>query len=163
MKDSPFNVVPMKGQYMWRDMERLCAAEGLPFMIPAAFPQNALLAARTAMVGAREGWIAAYSPAGYRANFAAGRDIFQPATLAPLIKAAGGDPNVVLARARTDEIKTELRRRRRGGQQGLVRRRALSARTTNSSGVTTAWTPPLTGPLKIKPSKPPPHKKKRGR
>ena len=109
MKDSPFNVVPVKGQYMWRDMERLCAAEGLPFAKPAVFPQNTQLAARTALVGAREGWIAAYAPAVYRANFAQGADISQPTTLAPLIEAAGGDPAAVLARAATDEIKTELR------------------------------------------------------
>ena len=27
--DSPFNVYPVKGRYMWRDMERLCARYGL--------------------------------------------------------------------------------------------------------------------------------------
>ena len=109
MKDSPFNIVPVKGQYMLRDMERLCAAEGLPFAKPAVFPQNTLLAARVGLIGAREGWIAAYSPAVYRANFAEGRDLTQPPTLAPLIAAAGGDPDAVLARAATDEIKAELR------------------------------------------------------
>src|SRR5262245_24506012 len=29
--DSPFNVYPLKGRYMWRDMERLCDAYELPF------------------------------------------------------------------------------------------------------------------------------------
>ena len=30
MKDSPFNVVPVKGSYMWRDLERTCEKYGLP-------------------------------------------------------------------------------------------------------------------------------------
>src|SRR5262249_24265695 len=29
-RDSPFNVYPAKGRYMWRDLERTCAAMGVP-------------------------------------------------------------------------------------------------------------------------------------
>ncbi len=32
--DSPFNIYPVKGRYMWRDLERLCA--GLATSIPKA-------------------------------------------------------------------------------------------------------------------------------
>ena len=46
MKDSPFNVVPVKGSYMWRDLERTCEKYGLPFRKPGRFPQNGLMAAR---------------------------------------------------------------------------------------------------------------------
>ena len=45
---SPFNLYPAKGRYMWRDMERICARESLPFRRPDPFPQNTLLAARIA-------------------------------------------------------------------------------------------------------------------
>ncbi len=48
-RNSPFNIYPAKGRYMWRDMERLCAADGLPFVRPNPFPQNSLLAARVAI------------------------------------------------------------------------------------------------------------------
>jgi len=34
---------------MWRDMERICSALGLPLQRPQPFPQNSLLAARTAL------------------------------------------------------------------------------------------------------------------
>ena len=58
--DSPFNLYPAKGRYMWRDLERICAAVGLPLRLPPfAFPQNGLAAARIALfrrglaVGAR--------------------------------------------------------------------------------------------------------------
>ena len=46
--DSPFNVYPVKGRYMWRDLERVCAKHGLPLPAARAFPRNGLLAARVA-------------------------------------------------------------------------------------------------------------------
>ena len=48
-RDSPFNVYPVKGRYMWRDMQRICDALGLPLRRPDPFPQNSLLAARVAL------------------------------------------------------------------------------------------------------------------
>ena len=30
--DSPFNIYPVKGNYMWRDLERTCAELDLPFL-----------------------------------------------------------------------------------------------------------------------------------
>src|SRR5271165_3057263 len=48
-RDSPFNIYPAKGRYMWRDLERICAAAALPFRRPDPFPQNSLLAARVAL------------------------------------------------------------------------------------------------------------------
>src|SRR5262249_28725079 len=46
---SPFNIYAEKGRYMWRDLERICAALALPFTRPEPFPQNTLLAARVAL------------------------------------------------------------------------------------------------------------------
>ena len=42
--DSPFNLYPAKGRYMWRDLERICEAQGLPFHRPSQFPRSGLLA-----------------------------------------------------------------------------------------------------------------------
>jgi 2-hydroxychromene-2-carboxylate isomerase len=62
--DSPFNIYAAKGRYMWRDLQRICDAEGLPLKLPPVlFPQNGLKAARLALVGEREGWIPAFSRA----------------------------------------------------------------------------------------------------
>jgi 2-hydroxychromene-2-carboxylate isomerase len=47
--DSPFNIYPAKGRYMWRDLERLCAGLGLPLRRPSRFPRSGLLAARVAL------------------------------------------------------------------------------------------------------------------
>src|SRR5688572_17329364 len=37
--DSPFNLYPVKGQYMWRDMERLCEEAAIPLRRPSRFPR----------------------------------------------------------------------------------------------------------------------------
>src|SRR5262245_52497375 len=47
--NSPFNLYPARGRYMWRDLERICAAEGLVFRRPDPFPQWSLTAARVAL------------------------------------------------------------------------------------------------------------------
>ena len=49
-RNSPFNVYPAKGRYMWRDLERTCGAMGVPLKRPEPFPQPSLLAARVALV-----------------------------------------------------------------------------------------------------------------
>ena len=48
-RDSPFNIYPAKGRYMWRDLERTCGAMGVPLKRPEPFPQPSLLAARVAL------------------------------------------------------------------------------------------------------------------
>ena len=54
---SPFAIYEAKGRYMWRDLERRAARQGLPpIQRPSAFPQNGLLAARVATVGAKRTW-----------------------------------------------------------------------------------------------------------
>ena len=42
--NSPFNIYPAKGRYMWRDLERLCEVQGIPFRRPSVFPRGSLLA-----------------------------------------------------------------------------------------------------------------------
>lgn len=37
---SPFNLQPAKGAYMWRDLARICARDGLVFRHPDPFPQH---------------------------------------------------------------------------------------------------------------------------
>ena len=46
--DSPFNIYPAKGVYMWQDLERQCAKHGVPFRKPSVFPRPSLLATRIA-------------------------------------------------------------------------------------------------------------------
>jgi len=106
---SPFNLYPAKGRYMVRDCERQCAELGLAFRLPEPFPQNSLLASRVALVALDGGWGEDFSRAVYRAEFADGRNIGEPAVITEIIEASGGDSTATLARAQSDEINSSLR------------------------------------------------------
>ena len=106
---SPFNLYPAKGRYMLRDCERQCAALGLTFALPEPFPASSLTAARVALVGLEQGWGEDFSRTVYRAEFAEGRNIGDPAVVAGIVQALGRDSAAALARAQSDEIKGKLR------------------------------------------------------
>ncbi|MGN6571279.1 MAG: 2-hydroxychromene-2-carboxylate isomerase [Pseudolabrys sp.] len=108
--NSPFNIYPAKGRYMWRDLERVCAGLKLPFLRPIVFPQNTILASRVALVALAEGWGEEYCRAVYAAEFGEGRDIGLPETVAEVLGALGKDANAVIARAQADDNKLVLRR-----------------------------------------------------
>lgn len=109
--DSPFNLYPSKGRYMWRDVERLCADGQLPFQRPSAFPRNSLLAARIATLGCPEPWGPDFVRAVYRANFAEDMDIAEPAVLSDILRRIGvASPERMLALASAAETKERLKR-----------------------------------------------------
>ena len=107
--DSPFNIYPPKGRYMWRDLERLAEKEGLPFLRPSRFPRNGLLAARVALVGVEEGWVAAFARAVMMANFAEDREIGEEAVIGAILGTLGLPAAEVIARAQADANKLALR------------------------------------------------------
>ena len=107
-RDSPFNLYPAKGRYMWRDLERTCEAMGVPFKRPEPFPQPSLLAARVAL--ALEGEERAnFSRQVYVAEFGRGLSIADRTTLASLLTACGVDPTATLERAESDANKAALK------------------------------------------------------
>ena len=107
--DSPFNLQPAKGRYMWRDIQRVCDAEGLPFRRPATFPAHSVPAARAAIVALDHDWGPEFCRQVFRAGFAEGADIADPATLAALVTRAGGDPEKTLAEAVAPANRPRLR------------------------------------------------------
>jgi 2-hydroxychromene-2-carboxylate isomerase len=107
--NSPFNLYPAKGRYMWRDLERICGVIGLPFVQPSPFPQNALLAARVAMAGLAQDWGEDFCRALYRAEFGEGRNIGEPTTIGAVLQTLGVDAAAVMQQAQTDAIKGALR------------------------------------------------------
>jgi len=108
--DSPFNVYPIKGRYMWRDLERVCAGSGLPFRRPSVFPRNGLLAARICAVSTGEAWLAAFIKAVYRSNFERDQDIADPEVVAHCLEQTGQVPEPLLALAAEARAKDALRR-----------------------------------------------------
>jgi 2-hydroxychromene-2-carboxylate isomerase len=108
--DSPFNIYPVKGAYMWRDLQRLCARDGIALKLPPfRFPQNGLKAARLAMVGEKDGWTPGFTRAVYTANFAEQRDITEDDLLRAILKQIGVDPDVAITAANTPENKAALK------------------------------------------------------
>lgn len=107
--DSPFNRNPARGRYMWRDLERICAADGIPFRLPSVMPRNSTLAARIALVGVDEGWVAPFSRAVFEANFVHDRDIGDAQVLGAILDGLGHDGAAVIARAVGPEYKPRLR------------------------------------------------------
>jgi len=107
-RDSPFNLYPVKGRYMWRDMERLCAELGLPLKRPDPFPQNSLLAGRTALA-LPEAARGAFSQAVYAAEFGEGRAIFDREVISQALAGLGRDAAGVLAQAESTEGKAALK------------------------------------------------------
>ncbi len=89
--DSPFNIYPVKGAYMWRDMQRICEDYGIDLVRPSVFPRNGLTAARIACVAAEEGWANAFVPAVYTANFARDEDIASWDVLGTILSDLGHD------------------------------------------------------------------------
>ncbi len=118
MKDSPFNIYAVRGRYMWRDLERICAAENIPLKHPSRFPQFGLKAARLALIGADRqpvgqaatNWCPAFSRAVFTANFAEDKDITQDDVLADILRNIGVDPQAAFAAANTAENKDRLKR-----------------------------------------------------
>lgn len=107
--DSPFNLQPAKGRYMWRDLERTCAALLIAFVRPAKFPRNGLLAARVACWFDLEPWMPGFAQAVFRANFAEDQEISDPEVVLTCLNGLGRDGSRVLAQAQTDESKAKLR------------------------------------------------------
>jgi 2-hydroxychromene-2-carboxylate isomerase len=106
---SPFNLYVSKGRNMWRDLERLCEELKLPFRRPEPFPQNSLQASRLALVGLDAQWGEDFCRSVFRAEFAEGRRIDEPAVLSELLAVLSVDPDPVFAAAQTDAIKAKLR------------------------------------------------------
>lgn len=108
--DSPFNIYPPKGRYMWRDLARLADKYGLPFHVPSRFPRNGLLAARLALLGGEQGWVADFSRKVMLANFAEDREIGEPEVIGAILAELGLPVDELLAAAVTEDNKRALRR-----------------------------------------------------
>ena len=104
LTDSPFNVFPVKGAYMWRDMERECLKYGLHVVQkPAVFPGAGLLAARVATLGAGADWQADYVRGVYSAQFVDGQGLADAATSVAVLDVLGVEGAAIVERAMSDQ------------------------------------------------------------
>ncbi len=99
---------PAQRRYRWRDLQRLCAAEGLALRLPSTYPRSGLLAARTALIAIDEGWGAEFTRAAYHVNFAEDRDIAAAEVIGAVVAALGREAATVLERATAQANKVRL-------------------------------------------------------
>ncbi len=107
--DSPFNLYPVQGRYMWRDLERICADLGIPLQRPSVFPRDSVLAARVACRFASEPWLPDFVRQVFHANFADDLDISDPRVIAMCLDRVGAPTAGKIESALTAENKDTLR------------------------------------------------------
>ena len=107
--DSPFNLFPAKGRWMWRDVPRRGARSGLQMRQPSVFPRHSVLACRVALVALTEGWGEACVKATFRAEFERDADISSAEVMGRLAQELGHDGAATITRAQTQPIKDLLR------------------------------------------------------
>lgn len=107
--DSPFNIYPAKGRYMWRDLERICESLAIPFRRPSVFPRNSLLASRVVTRFSGAAWIPAFAKAVYHANFVDDLDIAKASVINDCLFRLGVDPDAVVSSSTTSESKALFR------------------------------------------------------
>ena len=108
--DSPFNIYPSKGRYMWRDMERLCKQYGFPLKRPSKFPRNGLRPARIICTNQDAPWIPDFAQGVFAAGFAKDQDIGEREVIVSLLESMGLDAKALIDSAEKPEGKDLLRR-----------------------------------------------------
>lgn len=103
------NAPPAQARYRRRDVERLCADEGLPLTWPSTYPRGSLLATRVALIGTGQGWVAPFARAVFEANFAEDRDIGAAEVIADLLRGQGLPAEALIAEAGTEPVKQALK------------------------------------------------------
>ena len=108
LNTSPYAANPVKGAYMWRDLERIALTYGLPFKQPPEFPQNGLLAARIALVlDAKR--VPEFSRAVFAHEFGEGGVISHEDAIRAVLERLGHNADDVIARAQAPDNKLALR------------------------------------------------------
>lgn len=109
---APLTMVPLKGEYSWRDFERTARLNGIDYHRPPVFPIGSQAVARATL------WIhvahgrhraAAFALAALRAFFVDGIDISDAAQVLMLAAAQGIDTVAVEAGMQDADIKLQLR------------------------------------------------------
>ena len=113
---SPFVLQKAKGDYVWKDMARLCRKHGLPWQRLTEFPRSALLPARVALLGADQPWMGAYCRRIMSLNFAEDRAINDPQLVAEVLTQLGLPAQAILDVALSDANKLALRQQTEAAQ-----------------------------------------------
>ena len=100
----------VKGRYIWHDVQRSAAEQGIPYHWPEPFPYNSMTAARIYWYLADKGAAVAtdWMKAVFNASFGQGKDCSNPETLAEIAAELGHDGQELLAATKDDAVKMKL-------------------------------------------------------
>jgi 2-hydroxychromene-2-carboxylate isomerase len=107
----PLTEIPLRGDYMRRDVVRSAKRLGLPFAWPTPFPIATIAVSRAFYwLDGRDPTLAKlFARAAFKAFFADGRDITQPETVAEIASHLGVDKAALLAGIQEQRIKDRLK------------------------------------------------------
>jgi 2-hydroxychromene-2-carboxylate isomerase len=91
--------VAAKGAHMWVDLARWARRLEVPFVRPAVFPCASILALRAAFAADAAGALVPYTHAVFRAYWAEGKDLGEPAVVVAAANRAGLDGAALVAAA----------------------------------------------------------------
>ncbi|HJK91694.1 MAG TPA: 2-hydroxychromene-2-carboxylate isomerase [Polyangiaceae bacterium LLY-WYZ-15_(1-7)] len=109
--NQPPAMLPARGRYLGKDLQRWAKRYGVPFGMPSSFPARTITAQRM-LVAAREqdpASVPGLALAFFRAHWGEDRPVDDPATLNAIADEAGHDGAALLEAAGTDPIKQKLR------------------------------------------------------
>ena len=107
--NSPFVLQKEKGEYVWRDMARLCEKYGIPWKKPTTFPRLGVLPLRVVLIGQKEPWVGEFARQVMLLNFSADQDINSKEGIAGILDSMGLPTEQIIATAQSEPIKQRLR------------------------------------------------------
>lgn len=122
---SPFVLQKEKGDYVWRDMERLAHKYGLGWQRPTTFPRAAVYPMRVAVAHQDAPWVPSFCKAIFSLNFVQDQDINDNAACARVLDSLGQPGAELVDKAQADANKARLRLQSEEAQ----RRRVFGAPT----------------------------------
>lgn len=106
---SPFVEHKEKGEYVWRDMERLASKYEIPWRKPTSFPRPAVYPMRVAAAHPAATWVPEFCKAVFTLNFAQDQDVNDNALCVRILNEIGLNGEVLVNAAQSEEKKAELR------------------------------------------------------
>lgn len=106
----PMQLTPQKEKYMWMDATRQARKYGIACIPPTEFPRVAVLPARVALLGRKEGWGPEFSRQVFLANFTKDQEIDDPEIVAGILDQMGLDSKEIITRALSPGNKLALRK-----------------------------------------------------
>jgi 2-hydroxychromene-2-carboxylate isomerase len=108
---APLTTLPIKGDYSRHDFARMARYHKVPFRLPEAFPVGTQVAARAFYLISDTDPARGRDFAGrvYRAYFAEGRDVADPAVVLELAAAAGADAQALAGPLKGEAVKERVK------------------------------------------------------